>query len=146
MKIANQIFHYTCCFTPKHVTSLRNLSPRHCACGQHSSFRRNVAAVASRRQHCVRFNRPENWTSNLMLQRQTRYCSKSTKQFMSYHRFKFATWGHCWEIKILIIYIKRLTLNVSGKKVNSDGFKGEKLKNALSFLIKTEKCVQNLDS
>ena len=27
--------------------------------GQHKSLRRNVAAVASRWQHCVRFDRPE---------------------------------------------------------------------------------------
>ena len=27
----NQIFHYTCCITPKRVTSLRGPSPRHCA-------------------------------------------------------------------------------------------------------------------
>ena len=33
----------------------RVIAPRQC-----SSFRRNVAAVASRWQHCVRFDRPEN--------------------------------------------------------------------------------------
>ena len=41
------------CTTPKCVTTLRYPSPRHCAYRQHSSFRRNVAAVASRWQHCV---------------------------------------------------------------------------------------------
>ena len=30
---------------------------RHCACGQHSSFCRNVAVVVSRLQHCVRYDR-----------------------------------------------------------------------------------------
>ena len=45
--------------------------------GQHSSFWRNVAAVASRWQHCVRFDRPEIWTSDLPLQRRTRYRSTS---------------------------------------------------------------------
>ena len=54
----NQIFHYTCCITPNRVTSLRGPSPRHCDCGQHSSFR-NIAAAASRRQQCIRFDRPE---------------------------------------------------------------------------------------
>ena len=43
--------------------------------GQHSSFRRNVAAVASCWQHCVRFDRPEIRTSDLPLQRRTRYRS-----------------------------------------------------------------------
>ena len=46
---------------------------RFLALAQHSSFWRNVAAVASRWQHCVRFDRPEIWTSeDLPLQRQTR--------------------------------------------------------------------------
>ena len=45
--------------------------------GQHSSFWRNVAAVANRWQHCVRFDRPEIWTSDLPLQRRTRYRSTS---------------------------------------------------------------------
>ena len=45
--LADQIFHYTRCITPKRVSSLRDLSPRHCA-QQNSSFRRNVASVASR--------------------------------------------------------------------------------------------------
>ena len=43
--------------------------------GWHSSFRRNVAAVPSRWQHCVRFHWPGIWTSDLPLQRRTRYCS-----------------------------------------------------------------------
>ena len=45
--------------------------------GQHRSFWRNVAAVASRWQHCAQFDRPEIWTSDLPLQRRTRY--RSTK-------------------------------------------------------------------
>ena len=40
--------------------------------GQHSSFPRNVAEVANRWQHCVRFDRPEIWTLDLLLQRRTR--------------------------------------------------------------------------
>ena len=31
---SHQIFHYTCCITPKRVTSLRGPSPRHCAWAQ----------------------------------------------------------------------------------------------------------------
>ena len=42
---------------------------RHCACGRHSSFRRNAAAVASGWQLFVRFDRPKIWTSYLPLQR-----------------------------------------------------------------------------
>ena len=48
---------YNRCITLKHVTSLRDPSPRHCAWKQHSSFPRNVGAVASRWQHCVQFDR-----------------------------------------------------------------------------------------
>ena len=57
--LSNQIFHYTRCNTSKRVTSFRGPSPRHCACGQHCFFRRNVAAIASCWQHCVRFDGPE---------------------------------------------------------------------------------------
>ena len=65
-------FHDTRCTTPKRVTSFRSPSPRHCA-RQHSSFRRNVAAVASRWQHCIQFDRPKIITSYLPLQRRTCY-------------------------------------------------------------------------
>ena len=44
--------HYTRCIMPKRGTSWWSPSPRHYACEQHSSFRRNVAAVESRWQHC----------------------------------------------------------------------------------------------
>ena len=70
---SNQIFHYTRCVTPKLETSLRNPPPRQCACWQHSSFRRNVAAVTSRWKYCVLIDPPEIWTSGLPLQRRTRY-------------------------------------------------------------------------
>ena len=75
LQISNQIFHYTRCITPKRVTSWRGPSPHHCACGQYSFFRRMIAAVASRWQHCVRFSRPEIWTSDFQLQKRTRYRS-----------------------------------------------------------------------
>ena len=43
--------------------------------GQHSFFGKNVAAVANRWQHCAQFDRPEICTSDLPLQRRTRYRS-----------------------------------------------------------------------
>ena len=48
----------------------RVIAPR-----QHRSYRRNVVAIPSRWQHCVWFDRPEIWTSDLPLQRRTRYRS-----------------------------------------------------------------------
>ena len=36
----NKIFHYTRRITPMRPMICRGLSPRHCACGQYSSFRR----------------------------------------------------------------------------------------------------------
>ena len=57
--LLNQIFRYTRRITPKSVTNWRGLSPRHCVSGQQSSFRKNLAAVASRWQHCVRLDRHE---------------------------------------------------------------------------------------
>ena len=71
----NQIFCYTRYITPKGVASLQGPSPRHCASGQHSFFKRNVAAVASCWQHYVRFDRSEIWTSDLSLQRRMRHRS-----------------------------------------------------------------------
>ena len=44
----------------------------HCACRQHSFSRRDVVAVANRWQHCVQFDWPEIWTSDLPLQRRMR--------------------------------------------------------------------------
>ena len=73
-KNSNQIFYYARCITPKRVTTWRSPTPRHCIYGKHSLFR-NVATVASRWQHCVRFDRPEIWTSDLPLQRRTCYHS-----------------------------------------------------------------------
>ena len=58
-KQLNQIFHDTRRITPKSVKNSGGPYPLRCACGQHSSFRRNVAAVVSRRQLCFLFNRPE---------------------------------------------------------------------------------------
>ena len=40
------------------VMSLQGPSSSYCACGRHSFFWRTAAAVASRWQQCVRFNRP----------------------------------------------------------------------------------------
>ena len=72
---SNQIFHYTRCNTPKRETGWRGSSPRNCAYGQHSSFRRTVPAVTRRWQHCVQFDRPEIRSSDLPLERRTRYSS-----------------------------------------------------------------------
>ena len=65
IKSVKQFFHCTACTTPKSVTSLRGPSPRLCACGQQSHLRRNVTAVASRWQHCVRLDRPDIWSPDL---------------------------------------------------------------------------------
>ena len=73
--VKNQIFYYYNCMTPKRITCLRGLYSRHCASKQHSSFWRNIAAMKSRWQNCVPFDRPEIWMSDLPLQKQTRYCS-----------------------------------------------------------------------
>ena len=51
---SNQIFHFTCCFTLKRVTSLRGPSPRHCACEQYSFFRKQL--VRSRAVGSTVFN------------------------------------------------------------------------------------------
>ena len=79
----NQIFHYTRSneLTSKYEEVFWGTKykespfPRHCACGEHNSFGRNVATMVSRWQRCVRFDRPEIWTSDLPLQRRTRYRS-----------------------------------------------------------------------
>ena len=62
----NRIVHYTRCIMPKRVTSLR-ANIRVIAPEQHSYFR-NVAAVASHRQRCVRFDQSKikpqtSWSS-----------------------------------------------------------------------------------
>ena len=51
--LSNQICHCTCCITPKRVTSWRGPSPRQFNFRQHGLIGINVAAVASRWQHCV---------------------------------------------------------------------------------------------
>ena len=62
-KINSNLLLYSLHIMPKHATTLRNPSPRHCAASLlHSSFPKNVAAVASRWQHCVQFDRREIWT------------------------------------------------------------------------------------
>ena len=57
----------------KIVTSWRGLlSTRHCAWGQLRFFPRKMSQLWWK--HCVRFNRSQIWTSDLTLQRRTRYC------------------------------------------------------------------------
>ena len=69
-KFLNQVFHYILAVLRVCGAHLRVIAP-----GQHSSCRRNVAAVASRWQHRVQFNWPKIWSSNLPLQKRMRYCS-----------------------------------------------------------------------
>ena len=59
--------------------------PRHCDRTHHSSIQRNAAAVASRWQHYVRFDRPEIWTSDCSRQRWTRY--RSTNRPIMFYKF-----------------------------------------------------------
>ena len=88
--ISKLFFRYTRCITPKLVTSLQSLFPRHEA-RKHRSFWRNIAVVVIHWQHCVWFNWPEIWTSNLPLQRRTRYRSSQwqvhLQMFIDYYIF-----------------------------------------------------------
>ena len=59
---------------PKNVVNLRGPSLCHRACGQHSSFRRNVRAVMNCWQPSAQFDRTEILTLDLPLQRQTQHC------------------------------------------------------------------------
>ena len=52
-----QSFHYTC-FITRSVERVCGAYLRVTAPGRLSSFQRNIAAVASRWEHCVRFDRP----------------------------------------------------------------------------------------
>ena len=109
--LSNQIFYYTRCTTPKRVTSLWGPSPSHCA-RDYSSFRRNIPAVMSR---YVRFDWPEIGTSNLPLQRRTRYRSTNLKQKL------FPFW-HCkhWLIRKSEYGAEPVeTAEVRKKKLNS---------------------------
>ena len=72
--VQDQIFYYTRWITPKRVTSWRGPSPRHCARAT-QLLSKKCRSGGSRWQHCVRFDRPEIWTSDLPLQRRTRYRS-----------------------------------------------------------------------
>ena len=77
-RIKSQIFYYIHCTMPKRVASWRGHF-RIIAPWQHSFFRRNVVPVASRWQHCVRFEpetsrsidehviaRPTGWSQKRM--------------------------------------------------------------------------------
>ena len=46
----NRIFHYTRCITPKRVTSLRGLSPRHCALASQLLSKKRCSG--GKQQHC----------------------------------------------------------------------------------------------
>ena len=91
-------FHYARCITPKRVTSLRGPSLRHCTRGQHRSFQRNVATVASCWQHFVRFDWPKIWTGpqtrrgvappNKSFALQTAHNSAKYAKFFSWRQFQ----------------------------------------------------------
>ena len=56
----------------------------------HSFFRRNVGAMTNRCQQCVQFDRPEIWTSDLPLQRRTRYRPTNWSVSAIYAGFNFS--------------------------------------------------------
>ena len=69
---SNLIFHYPRWITPKRVTGWRGPSPRHCArATQLLSKKCRSVGVGN----TVRFDQPENWSSDLSLQRRSRYRS-----------------------------------------------------------------------
>ena len=102
----NQMFYTRC------VTSWQFPSPRYCA-AQHSSFRRNVAVVKNRWQHCVGFNRLEICTPNLPLHRLTRYRSYGLYSFKSMVFIIVEQTIDLLRTKILILYHSRVALGVA---------------------------------
>ena len=94
----------------KRVTSLRGPSPRH------------VAAVASRSQHCVRFDRPEISTSDLSLQRRT--CYRSTiwpvERKDELHHYNF---DKAFNIKMCTIFVIRFNPSFSTIRYNKSSAK-----------------------
>ena len=55
----NFLLQATRCITPKRVTSLRRPISASLRPGNTAFFQRNVAAVVSRWQHCIRFDCPD---------------------------------------------------------------------------------------
>ena len=118
-------FHYTRCIMPKRVTSCPGPS-RVIAPGQHSFFRRNVAAMTSRWQHRVRFDRFEIWTLELPLQKRTRYRSTNWPVIVNHNKPKrcncvgsfasdqsfsnsiFSTLNEIDQTNIFFLHLKRL--------------------------------------
>ena len=81
---SNQVFNSYSLYYAKACNELAGAHLRVIAPGQHSVFRRNVIAVESRWQHCVQFDRPETSSSDLPLQRPTRYRSINWPVFCNY--------------------------------------------------------------
>ena len=77
MKVINQNCCYAKACNEFVGAHFRVIVPR-----QHSYNRKNVTAMASRWQHCVRFDRPEIWTADLPIQRLTRCCSTNWHVFL----------------------------------------------------------------
>ena len=73
------MFHCTYCSTLKCVTSLRGPFLRHCARRQQNCFQRNAAAMASRWQHCVPFDRPR-FESQTFLSTDERVIARPTER------------------------------------------------------------------
>ena len=80
---SNQIFHYTCCNTPKRVTSWRGPFLRHCARAT-QLVSKKILAVASRKRRWVRFDRPKIWTFDLPLQKRKRVTARPTGRLWLY--------------------------------------------------------------
>ena len=78
----NQIFYYTRWITPKRVTSWRGPSPRHCARATQLLSKKCRSGGEPLATLC-RFDRPEIWTSDLPLQRRTRYSSTNYNIFIN---------------------------------------------------------------
>ena len=78
---SNQIFHYTRYVLRRTVLRVGGAHFLVITPEQHSFFQRNVAAVASCWQLCFWFDRPEIWTSDLLLQRRARYRSTNWPVF-----------------------------------------------------------------
>ena len=106
-------------YYPKRAkVSWRGLFLRHCACGQHSSFRRNFPRGVSRWQHWVQFDGLEVWFSDLPLQRWTRYTLNTLYA------------------KITVIYEE-----ITGKLIKAIG---SALLELLNCLYKLHFCIRNL--
>ena len=103
----NQIFHYTRCITPKRASSLWGPIPASLRRVNTALFEKKVAAVASCCQHCVQFDQPKIWTSDLPLQRWTRYPRLTDNILKESMQYAVQT------IRNKVVAIARLTMTCS---------------------------------